>query len=67
MKEKLLFIKVLWSVLRNKESGWVFFKMNDQQQFDFKNNIKSVDIDVRYIGVDHEVVSKISSRLQHSR
>lgn len=64
MKEKLLFIKMLWSILQNKQSGYVFFKMTEEQQCDFKNNKKAIDIDVRYIGVDSEVVSKIVSRLE---
>lgn len=64
MKQKILFIKMLWSILKNKQSGYIFFRMTDQQQLDFKNNSKTVDIDLRYIGVDSEVVSKIASRLE---
>lgn len=64
MKEKILFVKMMWNVLRNKQSGWIFFRMTDQQQLDFKNNTKPVEIDIRYTGVDSEVIAKIAYRLQ---
>ena len=66
MKQKLLFIKMVWMVLRNKETGWMFFKMNDQQQLDFLNDVQDVDITFRYIGMDKRVVSKIVKRLENS-
>ena len=65
MKQKLLFIKMVWMVLRNKETGWMFFKMNDQQQLDFLNDVQDVDITFRYIGMDKRVVSKIAKRLEN--
>ncbi len=65
MKEKLLFIKMVWNVLRNKESGWMFFKMTEQQQLDFLNEEKDVDITFRYIGMDKRVVSKIIKRIEN--
>jgi hypothetical protein len=30
MKQKFLFIKMLWMVIRNKENGWMFFRMTEQ-------------------------------------
>ena len=53
-------------VLRNKESGWMFFKMTKQQQLDFLNDVQDVDINFRYIGMDKRVVSKIAKRLENS-
>ena len=52
-------------VLRNKESGWMFFKMTEQQQLDFLNDVHDVDINFRYIGIDKRVVSKIAKRLKN--
>jgi hypothetical protein len=64
MKQKFLFIKMLWMVIRNKENGWMFFRMTEQQQKDFLNNVQDVDITVRYIGLDKKVVEKIVHRLE---
>ena len=64
MKHKFLFIKMLWMVLRNKESGWMFFRMTEQQQEDFLNDIKDIDITFRYVGMDKRVVAKVVERLQ---
>jgi hypothetical protein len=64
MKQKLLFIRILWKVIRNKERGWVFFKMTDQQQMDFLNGGKDIDIMIMHMGVDKRVVTKIVERLE---
>jgi len=64
MKQKFLFIKMLWMVLRNKESGWMFFRMTEQQQEDFLNGRKDIDITFRYVGMDKRVVAKVVERLQ---
>jgi hypothetical protein len=64
MKQKFLFIKMLWMVLRNKESGWMFFRMTEQQQEDFLNDRKDIDITFRYVGMDKRVVEKVVERLQ---
>jgi hypothetical protein len=64
MKQKFLFIKMLWMVLRNKESGWMFFRMTEQQQDDFLNDRKDIDITFRYVGMDKRVVAKVVERLK---
>ncbi len=64
MKQKFLFIKMLWMVIRNKENGWMFFRMTEQQQKDFLNDVQDVDITFRYIGMDKKVVEKIVHRLE---
>jgi hypothetical protein len=64
MKQKFLFIKMLWMVVRNKENGWMFFRMTEQQQKDFLNDVQDVDITFRYVGMDKRVVEKIVHRLQ---
>jgi hypothetical protein len=64
MKQKFLFIKMLWMVLRNKESGWMFFRMTEQQQEEFLNDKNDIDITFRYVGMDKRVVAKIVERLQ---
>lgn len=63
MRQKFLFIKMLWMVLRNKESGWMFFRMTEQQQKDFLNDVQDVDIRFRYVGMDKRVVEKVVNRL----
>jgi hypothetical protein len=65
MKQKLLFIKMIWDVLRNKETGWMFFQMTERQQLDFLNNKKDVDINFRYVGMDKRVVLKIIKRIEN--
>ena len=65
MKQKILFMKLLWSVLRNKESGYVFFKITPEQQMIFLNNSGELDIKVRYIGVDDRVVEKLIKRIEN--
>ena len=64
MKQKFLFIKMLWMVIRNKENGWMFFRMTEQQQKDFLNDVQDVDIRFRYVGMDKKVVEKIVNRLE---
>jgi hypothetical protein len=64
MKQKFLFIKMLWMIIRNKENGWMFFRMTEQQQKDFLNDVQDVDITFRYIGMDKKVVKKIVNRLE---
>jgi hypothetical protein len=64
MEEKFLFIKMLWMVIRNKENGWMFFRMTEQQQKDFLNDVQDVDITFRYVGMDKKVVEKIVNRLE---
>lgn len=63
MKQKFLLIKMLWMVLRNKESGWMFFRMTEQQQKDFLNDVQDVSIRFRYVGMDKRVVEKVVNRL----
>ena len=64
MKQKFLFIKMLWMVIRNKEDGWMFFRMTEQQQKDFLNDVQDVDITFRYVGMNKKVVEKIVHRLE---
>jgi len=64
MEQKFLFIKMLWMVIRNKEDGWMFFRMTEQQQKDFLNDVQDVDIRFRYVGMDKKVVEKIVNRLE---
>ena len=64
MKQKFLFIKMLWMVIRNKENGWMFFRITEQQQKDFLNDVQDVDITFRYVGMDKKVVEKIVHRLE---
>ena len=64
MKQKFLFIKMIWMVIRNKEDGWMFFRMTEQQQKDFLNDVQDVDITFRYVGMDKKVVEKIVHRLE---
>lgn len=64
MKQKFMFIKMLWMMLRNKENGWIFFRMTEEQQKDFLGDKKDVDITFRYVGVDKRVVEKITKRLK---
>jgi len=63
MRQKFLFIKMVWMVLRNKESGWIFFRMTEQQQKDFLNDVEDVNIRFRYVGMDKRVVEKVVNRL----
>jgi hypothetical protein len=63
MRQKFLFIKMVWMVLRNKENGWMFFRMTEQQQKDFLNDVEDVDITFRYVGMDKRVVEKVVNRL----
>lgn len=63
MRQKFLFIKMVWMVLRNKENGWMFFRMTEQQQKDFLNDVEDVDIRFRYVGMDKRVVEKVVNRL----
>ena len=51
-------------VLRNKESGWMFFRMTEQQQEEFLNDKNDIDITFRYVGMDKRVVAKVVERLQ---
>jgi hypothetical protein len=51
-------------IIRNKENGWMFFRMTEQQQKDFLNDVQDVDIRFRYIGMDKKVVEKIVNRLE---
>lgn len=67
MKQKLLFIRMAWKVMNNKENGWVFFNMTNQQQLDFLNNTNNVNINFRYVGMDSRVISKIVDRLKNSQ
>jgi hypothetical protein len=67
MKQKILFIRMLWSVLRNKQSGWIFLRMGYEVQKDFLNNTKDVEVAIRYIGVDKRVIEKIVKRLQSDK
>ena len=50
-------------VLRNKENGWMFFRMTEQQQKDFLNDVEDVNIRFRYVGMDKRVVEKVVNRL----
>jgi hypothetical protein len=65
MRQKFLFIKMLWSVISGKQKGWVFLKITDQQQIDFLNNEKNVELIIRYLGVDDKVIKKIVKRLEN--
>ena len=67
MKQKLLFIRMAWKVVNNKENGWIFFKMSNQQQLDFLNNTNDVNINLRYVGMDSRVISKLVDRLKNSQ
>ena len=64
MRHKLLFIKMIWRVMRNKEQGWIWFKMADREQQSFIKNDKTVVVNIRYIGVDKRVIEKIVDRIE---
>jgi len=64
MRQKLLFIKMVWRVMRNKEQGWIWFKMADREQQSFIKNDKTVVVNIRYIGVDKRVIEKIVDRIE---
>lgn len=64
MKQKLLFIKMIWRVMRNKEQGWIWFKMANREQQSFIKNDKTVVVNIRYIGVDKRVIEKIVDRIE---
>ena len=64
MRQKLLFIKMIWRVMRNKEQGWIWFKMADREQQSFIKNDKTVVVNIRYIGVDKRVIEKIVDRIE---
>lgn len=59
MKQKLLFLKMLWRVMRNKEKGWIFFRLTDVQQRQLINNEQTDEITFRHVGVDSRAVNKI--------
>jgi hypothetical protein len=64
MRTKFLFIKLLWGVMFNKQQGWIFFRLTEQQQDDFLNSIdKELDIPIRYLGVDKRIIEKLVKRL----
>lgn len=65
MKQKLLFIKMVWHILRPKETGWVFFKLSAQQQDELLSGKEEVEIDVNFIGVDEKVMRKIADRFEN--
>jgi hypothetical protein len=64
MIQKILFIKMIWSIMRGKQKGFIFFRLTDDQQKDFINNSKSININIRFLGVDERVVKKIAQRLE---
>ena len=64
MRQKLLFIKMIWRVMRNKEQGWIWLKMADREQQSFIKNDKTVVVNIRYIGVDKRVIEKIVDRIE---
>lgn len=64
MIQKILFIKMIWSIMRGKQKGYIFFRLTDEQQKEFINNSKSIDISIRFLGVDEKVVEKIVQRLE---
>lgn len=65
MKQKLLFLKMLWRVMRNKEQGWIFFRLTDTQQRQLINNEQTDEITFRHVGVDVHAVNKIIKRLEN--
>lgn len=61
---RLKFIKLMWYVATGKAGNWVFFRMSDQEQLDFLNDSRDIQIDIRYMGVDKKVVEKIIKRIE---
>ena len=64
MKTKIKFLKMIWRVLRNKEQGWIFFKLSDEDQKTFLENTGDIDVKIQYLGVDIRVVKKVAKRLE---
>ena len=64
MKTKWLFIKMCWKVLTNKEQGWIFFKLNEQQQKSLINGGNTTYTKFRYLGVDKKVVELLVKRFE---
>lgn len=64
MIQKVLFIKMIWSVIRGKQKGFIFFRLTDEQQKQFIDNSTSININIRFLGVDERVVKKIVKRLE---
>jgi len=63
MKAKILFIRMLWSTLIGRQQGWVFFRLNSEQQRNIIKQQEKVEITVRYVKVDKRVIEKIKNKL----
>jgi hypothetical protein len=66
MKTKILFLKMMWRVITNKEQGWIFFKVGSYEQQEFINNGNPINIDIRYLGVDNRVINIFKDRIENS-
>lgn len=55
---------MLWRVINNKEEGWMFFNLNDEQQKKIINNELTDTIVFRYTELDQRVVQKIIKRIE---
>tara|TARA_R110000737_G_scaffold68596_5_gene96773 strand:+ start:1076 stop:1276 length:201 start_codon:yes stop_codon:yes gene_type:complete len=66
MKQKIKLLKMAWQLIKGNHEGWVFFRMNSEQQVDFLSNKKAVDIKISYVGVDKRVAEKIAKRIENS-
>ena len=51
--------------MRNKEQGWIFFRLTDSQQKQLINNETTDEITFRHVGVDIRAVDKIVKRLEN--
>ena len=64
MKEKILFLRMVWRVLTEKENGWVFFRLSEEQQETLKYGGYTFEKNIRYFGVDREVIELLAERLE---
>jgi hypothetical protein len=64
MKEKIKLFVMLWKVLNKGGYGWVFFRLDDDQQKRLITNKGDVNISIRYVGVDERVIKKVASRIE---
>lgn len=62
MREKIKLFRMLWKVIRKKEKGWVFFRLNLEQQKELLND-RVAELDIEYVNVDKRVVERLANKL----
>ena len=66
MRQKIRFLKMVWRVLiTKKEQGWIFFKINSNDQEKFLNNQGDIEININYLCVDERVIKKLHERIEN--